>query len=128
MVPQDLRYTETHEWARLEGEVCTVGITQFAVEQLTDVVHVELPAVGQTVEAGKPFGEVESVKAVSDLYSPVSGEVIAVNEQVRTDPALIARDPYGQGWLIRLRLAPGASLAGLLTPERYAQQIASATS
>jgi glycine cleavage system H protein len=128
MVPQDLRYTETHEWARLEGEMCTVGITQFAVEQLTDVVHVELPAVGQTVEAGKPFGEVESVKAVSDLYSPVSGEVIAVNEQVRADPALIARDPYGQGWLIRLRLAPGASLAGLLTPERYARQIASATS
>jgi glycine cleavage system H protein len=125
MIPKDLRYSETHEWARLEGDTCTVGITQFAIEQLTDVVHIELPAVGQRVEAGQRFGEIESVKAVSDLYAPVSGEVVAVNDRLKADASEISADPYGKGWMIKIRLAPGAKLDGILTPDRYEQQIAS---
>jgi glycine cleavage system H protein len=125
MIPKDLRYAETHEWARLEGDVCTVGITAFAIEQLTDIVHLELPAVGKRVEAGKRFGEIESVKAVSDLYAPVSGEVVAANNKLEADAADLGSDPYGKGWLIKVRVPPGAKLDGLLTPDRYEQQIAS---
>jgi glycine cleavage system H protein len=127
MVPKDLRYAKTHEWARLEGNVCTVGITQFAVEQLTDVVAVELPRVGKPVVASdeKGFGVIESVKAVSDLYSPVNGEVAEVNKAVADDPALVSADPYGKGWLIKIKIAPGTSLDKMLTAEQYEEQIAS---
>jgi glycine cleavage system H protein len=125
MVPTDLRYAETHEWARLEGDVCTVGITQFAIEQLTDVVHIELPRVGERVEARKRFGEIESVKAVSDLYAPVSGQVTAVNDRLEADASDISADPYGKGWIIKVRVAPGTTLEGLQTADRYEQQIAS---
>ena len=125
MIPKDLRYAETHEWARLEGDVCTVGITQFAIEQLTDVVHIELPRVGERVEAGKRFGEIESVKAVSDLYAPVSGEVVAVNNKLEADAGDIAADPYGKGWMVKIRVPPGTALTGLLTPDSYEKQIAS---
>ena len=125
MVPTDLRYAETHEWARLEGDTCTVGITQFAIEQLTDVVHIELPRVGDRVEAGKRFGEIESVKAVSDLYAPVGGEVVAVNDKVKNDTSLVTGDPYGKGWLVKIKVPPGTALGGLLTLEQYQKQIAS---
>lgn len=125
MDPKTLRYAATHEWARLEGDQCTVGITKFAVEQLTDVVFVELPDVGDNVFAGESFGEIESVKAVSDLYSPVDGEVVAVNEKLAEDPTGIAADPYGAGWLIRIKAEPGATLAHLLSMEQYEKQIAS---
>jgi glycine cleavage system H protein len=127
MVPQDLRYARTHEWARVEGNLCTVGITQFAVEQLTDVVAVELPKVGKPVVASdeKGFGVIESVKAVSDLYPPVNGEIAEVNKAVADDPALVAADPYGKGWLIKIKMAPGAALDHLLTAAQYEQQIAS---
>jgi glycine cleavage system H protein len=104
-----------------------VGITAFAVEQLTDVVAVELPRVGKPVVASdeKGFGVIESVKAVSDLYAPVAGEVIEVNKAVEGDPALVGADPYGKGWLIKIKMAPGAKLEHLLTPAQYEQQIAS---
>jgi glycine cleavage system H protein len=127
MVPKDLRYAKTHEWARIEGDVCTVGITQFAVEQLTDVVAVELPKVGKPVVASdeKGFGVIESVKAVSDLYAPVNGDVLEVNKNVANDPAQVAADPYGKGWLIKIKMAPGATANHLLTAEQYEQQIAS---
>ena len=125
MQPKDLRYAETHEWARLEGDVCTVGITQFAVDQLTDVVHMELPAVGRRVEAGKPLGEIESVKAVSDLYAPVGGEVVAVNDKLTADPSIITGDPYGKGWMVKIKTAPGTGLDRLLTADQYEKQIAS---
>jgi glycine cleavage system H protein len=125
MVPNDLRYAETHEWARLEGDTCTVGITSFAVEQLTDVVHIELPRVGRKLESGRGFGEIESVKAVSDLYAPVAGEVSAVNDQLLADPSAVADDPYGQGWMIKIRVAAGTSLDKLLTADQYERQIAS---
>jgi glycine cleavage system H protein len=128
MVPQDLRYTATHEWARVEGDVCTVGITQFAVEQLTDVVALELK-VGKgkktAAVAEHPFGEIESVKAVSDLNAPVSGEVVEVNRAVADDPSLVAADPYGKGWMIKIKMAPGTKMDGLLTAQQYEQQIAS---
>ena len=103
MDPKTLKYAKTHEWASLEGDTCTVGITQFAVDQLTDVVYIELPEVGDHAFAGDSFGEIESVKAVSDLYSPVDGEVAAINEKLMNDPSPVAKDPYGAGWLIRLR-------------------------
>ncbi len=125
MDPKTLRYARTHEWAKLEGDTCTVGITKFAVEQLTDVVFVELPDVGDNVFAGESYGEIESVKAVSDLYSPVNGEIIAVNETLTEDPGQIAADPYGKGWMIRIKVEPGATLEGLMSLEQYEKQVAS---
>jgi glycine cleavage system H protein len=125
MDPKTLRYAPTHEWARLEGDLCTVGITQFAIDQLTDVIHLELPKVGKRVAANQSFGEIESVKAVSDLYAPVTGEVAQVNTQLAADPTLIAADPYGKGWMIRLKVAPGTTLDHLLTLDQYEAQIAS---
>jgi glycine cleavage system H protein len=104
MDPKNLRYAKTHEWASLEGNICTLGITKFAVEQLTDVVYIELPEVGDHVFAGDSFGEIESVKAVSDLYSPVNGEVIEVNEKLIDDPAKITNDPYGKGWMVKIKV------------------------
>ena len=127
MVPQDLRYAETHEWVRVASEggrkVGTVGITAFALEQLTDLVHMVLPKVGTQVTSGQPFGEVESVKAVSDLYSPVDGEVVEVNEALDKDPAVINRDPYGDGWMIRLKVKSAAELDQLLDATDYAGHI-----
>src|SRR5438552_16853596 len=105
-----LRYAPTHEWALLQGDTCTLGITKFAVEQLTDVVYVELPDVGDNVFAGDSFGEIESVKAVSDLYSPVDGEVVAINEKLLEDPTPVTADPYGQGWMIKVKVEPGTKL------------------
>ena len=125
MDPKKLRYAKTHEWSFLEGDTCTVGITKFAVEQLTDVVYIELPDVGDNVFAGESFGEIESVKAVSDLYSPVNGEIIAVNEPLINDPTPVSSDPYGKGWMIKIKAEPGSNLNNLLTLEQYEKQIAS---
>ena len=115
----DLKFAATHEWARVEGDVITVGITQFAVDQLTDIVFLELPEVGTTLQAGESFGDIESVKAVSELYTPVDGEVIARNEAAIDDPTRIAADPYGEGWLIRIRATDTSALETLLTQEEY---------
>ena len=100
-----LRYAPTHEWALLEGDTCTVGITKFAVEQLTDVVYVELPDPGDNVFAGESFGEIESVKAVSDLYSPVDGEVIAVNNKLPDNLGVLNKDPFNEGWMVKIRIS-----------------------
>ncbi len=105
-IPSDLRYTKEHEWIRIEGDRGTVGITDFAQDALGDVVFVELPAVGTVLEQGRVFGVVESNKTVSDLYAPAAGEVVEVNEELRTRPELVNQDPYGAGWMIRLRLRP----------------------
>ncbi len=123
MDPKTLRYRESHEWASLDGDVCTVGITQFAVDQLTDIVYIDLKDVGTRLAAGDRFGEIESVKAVSDLYSPVGGEIVAVNDAVKGDTSVITSDPYGKGWLVKVRVAPGAKLDHLMTPEQYQKQI-----
>ena len=124
MDPASLRYAESHEWVSLQGDVATIGITKFAVEQLTDLVYVELPAVGKKLTATEPFGEVESVKAVSDLYAPVSGEVIEVNPTVKADATKVADDPYGAGWLIKVRVSPGTKFDHLMTLAQYEKQIA----
>ena len=125
MAPPALRYSKSHEWAKLDGGVCTVGITQFAVEQLTDIVFVELPEVGDHVFNGDSFGEIESVKAVSELYSPVDGEVVSINEKLIEDPAKISSDPYGKGWLVKVKAEPGTKLDHLMTLEKYQKQIES---
>ena len=125
MEPKSLRFAKTHEWAKLDGDVCTVGISKFAVEQLTDVVYIELPDIGEHTFAGEAFGEIESVKAVSDLYAPVDGEVVEINERLLDDPAGIAKDPYGNGWLVKIKTEPGTTLDELMTLEQYEKQIAS---
>jgi glycine cleavage system H protein len=125
MDPKTLRYAKTHEWAHLDGDVCTVGLTQFAVEQLTDLIYIELPDVGEPTHAGDGFGEVESVKAVNDLYAPVTGDVTAVNEALEADPTAVAKDPYGAGWLVKIKVEPGATLDHLMSYEDYQKQLAS---
>ena len=125
MDPKHLRFAPSHEWASLDGDTCTVGITKFAVEQLTDVVYIELPDVGDHTFAGEGFGEIESVKAVSDLYAPVDGEVIAVNEKLLNDPTAVSTDPYGAGWMAKIKVEPKTTLDHLLTLEQYEKQIAS---
>lgn len=123
-VPDGLRYTEEHEWARLDGEdEVTVGITDFAQEQLGDVVYVQLPQAGTKVQARQPFGEVESVKTVSDLYSPVGGEVIARNDALDEHPEHVNADPYGEGWVIRVRLTDAAELDALMDADAYRRHI-----
>jgi glycine cleavage system H protein len=125
MDPKKLRYSKSHEWAYLDGDVCTLGLTQFAVDQLTDVIYVDLPDVDDPVVAGDSFGEIESVKAVSDLYSPVGGDVLAVNEKLQNDPTIISQDPYDKGWLIKVKVDKGTTLDQLMTLEQYEKQIAS---
>lgn len=118
-VPTDLRYTRDHEWVRLDGEEAIVGITQYAADQLGDIVFVELPDPGKPVEASRPFGVVESVKAVSDLFAPLTGEVVATNDALAGGPELVNSDPYGEGWMVRLRLADPADLDDLLDAAAY---------
>jgi glycine cleavage system H protein len=126
-VPAELKYTAEHEWVAIEGETATIGITDFAAQALGDVVFVSLPAVGAAVTAGDPCGEVESYKSVSELYCPVSGEVIAINEELNDDPALINAEPYNLGWIFRVRLEAGAEAAGLLSAAEYEELTASAS-
>jgi glycine cleavage system H protein len=125
MDPKSLRYTETHEWVSLEGDVCTVGVTQFAADQLTDITYVEFKDVGTRLKAGDDFGKIETVKAVSDLYAPVAGEVVAVNEKIVADNETFKADPYGKGWMVKIKVAPGTTLDHLKTLEQYQQQLAS---
>jgi glycine cleavage system H protein len=118
-IPADLRYSKEHEWVRVEGEEAAIGITFFAQDQLGDVVFLDLPDVGSAVKQFEKFGEVESVKSVSDLYSPVSGEVIARNDAAIDAPEKVNADPYGEGWLIRVRLAGAGEVESLLDAEQY---------
>lgn len=119
-----LRYAKSHEWARRDGDVVTVGITQYAAEQLGDVTHLQLPKVGAATTAGKPFGEIESVKAVFDLYAPADGTVAEVNAALAASPEPVQTDPYGS-WMIKIALAPGATLDHLMTKPQYDEQLAS---
>lgn len=121
--PSDLQYTEEHEWVRADGDVVRVGITSFAQDALGDVVYVSLPAVGDSVAAGDSCGEIESTKSVSDLYSPLSGEVTAVNGALDANPELVNSDPYGEGWMYEMRLADGVSLDGLMDVETYKSHV-----
>jgi glycine cleavage system H protein len=119
MVPGDLRYTKDHEWVRVDGDTATIGVTDFAAGQLGDVVFVDLPAAGKSVEQFATFGVVESVKAVSDLYAPVSGEVVEVNGELGGNPELVNSDPFGAGWMIKVRLGDAGQVAELLDAAGY---------
>lgn len=121
--PEELKYTEEHEWIAIEEDIATIGISDFAQSQLGDVVFVELPEVGDELEAGKPFGVVESVKAVSDVYSPLSGEVVEINEELPDAPETLNTSPYEDGWLIKLRLSNPEELDDLLDADSYQELI-----
>ena len=124
--PTDRRYTKEHEWVRVQNDLGTVGLTDYAQDQLGDLVYLDLPSPGTQVKQLDKLGEIESVKAVSDLYSPVSGEVTEVNQEVVDRPELVNQSPYEEGWLVRLRLADPAEVNGLLTAEQYDELIAQA--
>jgi glycine cleavage system H protein len=118
-VPGELKYMKSHEWARIEGETVTVGITDFAQSELGDVVYVDLPTVGRSLSAGDTFGSVESVKTVSDVYSPVTGEVVEVNDALGAQSELVNEDPYGKGWMIRVRMSDPGEALNLLDADGY---------
>ncbi|MBX3742780.1 MAG: glycine cleavage system protein GcvH [Akkermansiaceae bacterium] len=122
-IPADLRFSTSHEWVRLEGDIATVGISDHAQEELTDVVFVELPIIGRNVDGGDPTAVVESVKAASDIYAPVAGEIIEANGDVESDPSLVNTDPYGKGWIFKLKVKNPAEVESMLTPEAYASHI-----
>jgi len=124
MVPSDRKYAESHEWAKKDGEVVTVGITAFAVEHLSDLTFLSLPEVGEELEAGDRFGEIESVKAVSELFAPVGGKVIEVNEPLADDVDAVGSDPFGDGWMLKLQVDGSESLDGLMDAEAYERHIA----
>jgi glycine cleavage system H protein len=126
MVPADLRYTKDHEWVRVDGDTATIGVTDFAANQLGDVVFVDLPQAGRTVDQFATFGVVESVKAVSDLYAPLSGEVLEVNGALAGEPELVNSEPFGRGWMIRVRISDAAQVAGLLDAAAYERLTAEA--
>ncbi|MRJ77385.1 glycine cleavage system protein GcvH [Aeromicrobium sp. SMF47] len=120
MIPEDLFYSEEHEWVRLDADIATIGITDFAQDQLGDIVYVELPAVGDRVDSGSVIGELESTKSVSDIYSPLTGEVVARNDALDGSAEVINSDPYGEGWLIKVRALDDDPTASLLEAEAYA--------
>lgn len=124
MDPKTLRFTASHEWVSIEGDRATIGISKFAVDQLTDLIVIDLPSVGATLTAGKGFGEVESVKAVSDLYSPISGEVVEVNSALASNVQLLAEDPYGKGWLVKVRVDGTPETSELLDYDAYEKKVA----
>jgi glycine cleavage system H protein len=122
-VPADLKYTKSHEWVRISGDIATVGITDHAQHELTDIVFVELPEIGRKVKAGDACAVVESVKTASDIYSPVSGEILETNKTVVDNPALVNKEPHTGGWFFRIKLSSPAELNALLSPEKYQAQI-----
>lgn len=117
--PNTLKYTPSHEWVHIDGDVATIGISDFAVRELTDLVYIELPSTGKSLQQGEVFGVVESVKAASDLYAPVSGEVIEANAELEGDLGRLSADPYGEGWMIRVRLANPQELSELMSVSDY---------
>jgi glycine cleavage system H protein len=126
MYPDDLKYTREHEWARAAGDRVRVGITDYAQEALGDIVYVDIPPVGTAVSGGAAFGEVESTKSVSDLYSPVSGTIVERNEELDKSPELINSDPYGQGWLVVVQMTDAEELDQLMEADAYAEMVAEA--
>lgn len=122
-IPDDLKYTKTHEWVRIDGDIAVTGITDFAQRELSDIVYVEITALDREVNAGDPVGTIEAVKAVADLYAPVSGKVIDANKTVVSAPDTVNRDPYGGGWLTRIRFTRPDELAGLLNAAEYAEVV-----
>ena len=124
MYPADLRYDREHEWVRVEGDIAVIGISHFAQDQLGEVVYVDLPSAGDELAAGETFGEIESVKSVSELYSPVSGEVVEVNDDLDAAPETINTDPYGAGWMIKVKMADASQLDAMMAADEYESFIA----
>ena len=122
-VPTDLRYASSHEWVNVEGDTATIGISDHAQEELTELVFIELPEVGSQLTAGDPCAVVESVKTASDIYAPVSGQVLEINDALDTDPGTVNEDPYGDGWFFKVRLSNPDEVADLLSDEEYAEQV-----
>ena len=122
-VPTDRKYLPSHEWHKLDGDICTLGITKFAADELTDITYVSLPSVGKELNAGKPFGEIESVKATSDLYTGVSGVVTEVNAKLGDAPELVNNDPFNGGWMLKVRITDRAQLDKLLSATDYEKQV-----
>ena len=121
--PQNLKYTNEHEWIRVEGDIAYVGITDYAQEQLGDIVFVDIPTVGETLEAGETFGTIEVVKTISDLFLPLAGEILEQNEALEENPELVNKDPYGKGWIIKVKVDDEAQLDGLLSADAYKASI-----
>lgn len=122
-IPEDLKYTKTHEWVRIEGDTATTGVTDFAQHELSDIVYVEINTVGKQVKQDEPIGVIEAVKAVVDLYAPLSGEVIKANDSLKDAPDVVNKDPYGTGWMAKLHLTNPDELKGLLDPAAYADLV-----
>jgi glycine cleavage system H protein len=122
-IPAELKYTKDHEWVKLEGDIATIGITEFAQSELGDIVYVEVETVGESMAQEEVFGSVEAVKTVSDLFLPMSGEIIEFNEALEANPELVNNDPYGEGWMVKVRVSDSAEFAALLDAEAYAQEI-----
>lgn len=122
-IPDNLKYTEDHEWVKIDGDTATVGITDFAQGELGDIVYVEIESEGETIEKGELFGTIEAVKTVSDLFMPVSGEVLVFNEALEDEPELVNSDPYDSGWMIKIKIADSSELDGLLTADAYKELI-----
>jgi glycine cleavage system H protein len=121
--PSDLLYTKHDEWVRVDGDEVVIGITDYAQDQLSDVVYVELPEVGDTFDKGEPFGVVESVKAASDIFAPVTGEITAINEELEDSPEIVNEDPYGKGWFVRIKLSDKSDLDDLMDAQAYQAQL-----
>ena len=123
MIPQDLKFTKTHEWTRLDGEVVTVGISEYAVKQLGDIVHIELPSAGTAVKREGPFGVIESVKAAVEIYSPIDGKVVQTNDAITSNIELLSQDPYGQGWMVKIKASDSQQLDNLMRASDYEEFI-----
>lgn len=124
---EELKYTKTHEWVKVEGDIATVGITDFAQEQLSDIVYVDLGSIGKKVKQGDAFGTIEAVKAVSDLYAPISGEIVAINEDLKTSPDLVNKEPYGKGWMVKIKISDAEELKNLLDAKGYEELVGKTT-
>lgn len=123
MIPEDLYYSEEHEWVRIDDDIATIGITDFAQDALGDIVYVDLPAVGDTIDAGSVIGELESTKSVSEIFAPIAGEIVARNDALDAGPEVVNSDPYGEGWLVKVRPSDENPVEGLLESEAYAAMI-----
>ncbi len=123
-IPKDLKYTKTHEWIKVDADIATIGITDFAQEQLSDIVYVDLGAVGKTINQEQAFGTIEAVKAVSDLYAPVTGEITSINEDLKNSPDLVNKEPYGKGWMVKIKLSDATQLEKLLDAKGYEDLVA----
>ena len=123
MYPKNLKYSQTHEWVKIDKDVVTVGITDFAAKRLTDIAYLELPSAGEKVAKGSSFGVVETVKAVSDLYSPISGKTIKVNDNLSKEPDIVTEDPYGEGWMLKVEIEDLSELDALMDSEEYEQLV-----